>query len=98
MKCPACGQDAPEADARWILWYEDRDRSPEHFSHDGADVAANHRFEQASIAWTCTLFKAVRKSGFGPECPCKPAAEGAQAVPVAWMSPDALELLDRREG
>lgn len=71
----------PVGYARWILWYEDKDRTPEHFSHDGGEAAAYHRFEQASIAWTCTLFQAIRKSGFGPEDAYPPSAK---PEPVAW--------------
>jgi hypothetical protein len=42
---------------RWIVWYADPDRKPEHFSGDGAEQAARHRWNEQRQAWTCWLFR-----------------------------------------
>jgi hypothetical protein len=61
------------SDERWLLWFADPDKKPEHFSGHGAEEAARRRFDQARMAWTCWLFRTVESPALetrtAPEAP-----------------------------
>lgn len=46
-------------ESTWLLWFEDRDHPPEIFAGEDAEAAARARYEEASHAWACHLFKTV---------------------------------------
>lgn len=49
-----------QADASaWVIFFEDPDHLPEFFSGPGAEYAANERFKQALMTWSCHLFREV---------------------------------------
>lgn len=49
---------ADQVDA-YILFYEDAEKKPEHYSGAGAGEAAWRRYHQAKDNWSCHLFKRI---------------------------------------
>lgn len=53
-------EDHDHADA-YVIIFADKEMTPEHYSGEGAALAANIRFEMLKTAWSVRLYRMVAK-------------------------------------